>query len=57
MHESIDRQRIQPPRRRHRRRIFLIIAVLIGIFFGGRAALSYYVDVLWFGSLGYDNVF
>jgi uncharacterized membrane protein (UPF0182 family) len=57
MHESIDWQRIQPPRRRHRRRLFVIIAVLIGIFFAGRAALSYYVDVLWFGSLGYDNVF
>ena len=57
MHESIDWQRIQPPRSRHRRRLLLIIAVLIGIFFFGRAALSYYVDVLWFGSLGYDNVF
>jgi uncharacterized membrane protein (UPF0182 family) len=26
-------------------------------FFGARAALSYYVDVLWFGSLGYGDVF
>ena len=45
-----------PPRRR--RRFFLIIlAVLAGIVFGGRTALSYYVDVLWFGSLGYGDVF
>jgi len=57
MHESIDWPRIQPPRRRHRRRFFLILAVLVGIIFGGRTALSYYVDVLWFGSLGYGDVF
>jgi hypothetical protein len=31
--------------------------VLAVIFFGGRAALSYYVDVLWFRSLGYGDVF
>src|SRR5271168_2665032 len=44
-----------PPRRR--RRFFLILGVLAVIFFGGRAALSYYVDVLWFKSLGYGDVF
>jgi uncharacterized membrane protein (UPF0182 family) len=27
------------------------------VVFGGRAALSYYVDVLWFESLGYGDVF
>ena len=27
------------------------------IFFGGRTSLSYYVDVLWFLSLGYGEVF
>jgi uncharacterized protein len=26
-------------------------------FFGGRTALSYYVDVLWFDALGYRYVF
>src|SRR5712672_728313 len=56
MPESIDWPRMHPPRRR--RRFFLLIAaVLAGIFFGGRAALSYYVDVLWFESLGYRDVF
>src|SRR3977135_3401435 len=56
MPESIDWPRMHPPR--HRRRFFLLIlAVLAGIFFGGRAALSYYVDVLWFESLGYRDVF
>src|ERR1039457_3406729 len=58
MPESMDWPRLQPPPRRHRRRRFLIIlAVLVGILFVGRAALSYYVDVLWFRSLGYGNVF
>jgi hypothetical protein len=42
----------------HRRRLFLpILAVLAVIVFGGRTALSYYVDVLWFGSVGYRDVF
>src|SRR5438445_9307364 len=55
MSESIDWPRIQSPRRR--RRVFIrIVAVLAVVFFGGRAALSYYVDVLWFGSLGYRDV-
>ena len=44
-------------RRRRRRRLLLILAVLAVIVFGGRTALSYYVDVLWFGSLGYGDVF
>src|SRR5271168_4906707 len=54
MPESIDWPRAHPPRRRH---LVLILAVLAGVFFGGRTALSYYVDVLWFGSLGYGYVF
>jgi uncharacterized membrane protein (UPF0182 family) len=59
MPESIDwppnHPRTYPPRRRHR--FLLILAVLAGIFFGSRTALSYYVDVLWFRSLGYGDVF
>src|SRR5260221_10973159 len=55
MPESIDWPRIQSPLRR-RRFLLLILAVLAVIFFGGRIALSYYVDVLWFGSLGYRDV-
>src|ERR1700728_2678004 len=41
----------------HRRRFLLILIVLAIIFFGGRTSLSYYVDVLWFRSLGYGEVF
>jgi uncharacterized protein len=55
MHESIEWPRMQQPRRR--RRFFLILVVLAGIVFGSRTALSYYVDVLWFRSLGYEDVF
>ena len=45
----------QPPRRR--RLFFLILAVVAVVLFFGRTALSYYVDALWFGSLGYEDVF
>ena len=45
----------QPPRRR--RLFFLILAVLAVVVFFGRTALSYYVEALWFGSLGYRDVF
>src|SRR5260370_504785 len=55
MPESFDWPRTHPPRRR--RRFVLIIAVFAGVVFGCRTALSYYVDVLWFGSLGYVDVF
>src|SRR5438552_4584046 len=53
MPESIEWRR-RPPRRRR----FLLILALIAIFvFGSRTAVSYYVDALWFGSLGYGDVF
>src|SRR6202044_940732 len=59
MPDSIDwpptHPRTQLPRRP--RRFLLILAILAGIFFGGRSALSYYVDLLWFRSLGYGEVF
>jgi uncharacterized protein len=57
MSESIDWPPTRPARPSRRRRFLLILVVLAGIFFGGRTALSYYVDVLWFGSLGYGHVF
>ncbi|MGO9124234.1 MAG: UPF0182 family protein [Terriglobales bacterium] len=59
MPESIDWPPSLPGRPRRRRRVFLILAVLavIFLFLGGRAALSYYVDVIWFRSLGYGDVF
>jgi uncharacterized protein len=56
MRESIDWPRTLPSRRR-RRFLLPILAILAIIVFGGRTVLSYYVDVLWFGSLGYGDVF
>ena len=44
----------RPPRRR---RFFLIFALIVILLLGSRTALSYYVDSLWFGSLGYVDVF
>jgi hypothetical protein len=48
-----------PPPRRPRRRIglWVLIAAAAALLFGGGTALSYYVDALWFGSLGYADVF
>jgi uncharacterized protein len=51
--ESIEWRRPAP----RRRPFFLILAVICLIIFGGGTALSYYVDALWFGSLGYGDVF
>jgi uncharacterized protein len=47
-----------PPRRPRQRRIRLIIIATLGILlFSGGTALSYYVNALWFDSLGYIDVF
>jgi len=53
MPQTIDWQE-RPPRRR---RFLLILVLLAIVIFGSRTALSYYIDVLWFGSLGYGEVF
>ena len=55
MHESVDWPR--PPRTPspRRRRVLLILAALGIVVFGSRIVFSYYVDVLWFGSLGYGT--
>ena len=52
----------QPPHRpsypqRSRRWVLYILGILVIIALGGRSWLSYYVDALWFGSLGYVDVF
>ena len=54
MAETID----WPPKRSRRRRgrLFLLAAIAIVLLSGG-TALSYYVDALWFDSLGYIDVF
>jgi uncharacterized membrane protein (UPF0182 family) len=47
----------QQPRRRPRRLFFVGLAILAVIIYSSRTALSYYVDSLWFASLGYEDVF
>jgi uncharacterized membrane protein (UPF0182 family) len=46
----------RPPPRQRRVRIF-VLAVLALVVLGGGATLPYYVDALWFESLGYASVF
>src|SRR5689334_5164179 len=45
-----------PPRRRRRPLGWIVLAILL-LFFAGGTLLSYYVDALWFESLGYGQVF
>ena len=40
-----------------RRKLILLVALLFAIFLLGRIALSNWVDLLWFRSLGYGSVF
>ncbi len=57
MRESIDWPlKTQPPRPRRRTFLFLLAIVAV-IVFGSRTALSYWVDLLWFRSLGYGEIF
>ena len=56
MPETIDWPRHSNPRR-PRLLVFLLIAAVILILIGGRTAISYWVDLLWFRSLGYAQVF
>jgi uncharacterized membrane protein (UPF0182 family) len=44
------------PRRGHHKLLFLIAAIVV-IVLCGRTVLSYWVDLLWFKSLGYGDVF
>ena len=62
MPESMDftQGRLEPGRPRNPRRLRTLIVFLIvvaAVFFGAKAALSYWVDLLWFRSLGYADVF
>jgi uncharacterized protein len=55
MPTSIDWPLKHPARRR--RRFFLILGALAVIFFSFRTGVSYFVDLLWFRSLGYGSIF
>jgi uncharacterized protein len=56
IHRRVDT--IDFPRRRWtRRRLLLLLALVGALLFGTETVLSYYVDALWFGALGYRDVF
>jgi len=55
--ETIDWPQETYPSRRSRRKLVIFVAVVAIILFGSRTALSYFVEALWFGSLGYGEVF
>jgi uncharacterized protein len=44
-------------KRRPNRLILVFIAAFLAVIVGSRTALSYYVESLWYGSLGYREVF
>ena len=46
-----------PPRRPRRRGGLLVLALIAAVVLGAGTALSYYVEALWFESLGYAAVF
>src|SRR5258706_2328024 len=59
-HEDPTHQVVDwPPPRRPRRRlgVMFLVIVLAAILFGGGTTLSYYVEALWFDSLGFAAVF
>ena len=53
MPETIEWQKPVP----RRRRFLLILGIVFVLILSSGTALSYYVDALWFGSLGYEEVF
>jgi uncharacterized membrane protein (UPF0182 family) len=57
MHEQIDWPIKRTPSRRRRFVLVVFVIIVFAIVFGGRTAISYWVDLLWFRSLGYGEVF
>ncbi|MGO9988668.1 MAG: UPF0182 family protein [Steroidobacteraceae bacterium] len=58
MSEKDDRRDIVIHTRRRRHVARLALLVIVGaVILGGGTAVSYYVDALWFESLGYSSVF
>src|SRR5690242_1677292 len=60
MHRSSDWPPVRPTVIRSARRprwLLLVLAAVVIILLGGGTWLSYYIDALWFGALGFGDVF
>jgi len=57
LHESIDWPRQLEPARPRRRTFLILLAIFAVIILTGRTWISIWVDLLWFRSLGYEDVF
>ena len=57
MPETIDWPLHALPSRPRRRKFLILIAFVVVIVLASRTAISYWVDLLWFRSLGYGEVF
>jgi uncharacterized membrane protein (UPF0182 family) len=58
MSETIDWPKLTSPSPRSSHRgLFFFIAIVAVVVFGSRSAISFWVDLLWFRSLGYGEVF
>jgi len=55
--DTIDWPQLTPPSRQKRRGVYFLLALVAIVVLGSRTALSYWVDLLWFQSLGYGDVF
>jgi len=55
--DTIDWPKLTQPKKPRRRGLFAVIAIVAVLFFGSRTAISFWVDLLWFRSLGYSEVF
>jgi uncharacterized protein len=51
--DSIEWER-RPPRRR---RFLIVLAIIAFLIFSSGTSLSYYINLLWFGTLGYGDVY
>jgi uncharacterized membrane protein (UPF0182 family) len=57
LRESIDWPKKALPSRHRNRTMLVLLAIFAFIFLGSRTMLSYWVEWLWFRSLGYGGVF
>jgi uncharacterized membrane protein (UPF0182 family) len=57
LHESIDWPQKTLPARPRRRTLFILVVLVAVIVLGSRTVVSYWVDLLWFQSLGCGEIF